>query len=124
MIRRIALYALALFWVAGGVNHFLNPDFYVGIMPPYLPAQRELVFLSGVTEIIAGVGVIFSATRELAYWGIVAMLVAFLPVHVHMVVNSEIYTAQGVPYWLLWARFPVQVLFFAWAWWATRPEVR
>jgi uncharacterized membrane protein len=120
--RRIALLLLALFWTFGGINHFLNPAFYVSIMPPYFPAHLGLVYLTGILEIAGGIGVLLPATRQLAGWGLIALLFAFMPVHVHMIVNSEIFVAQGVPYWGLWARLPIQALFLAWAWWATRPE--
>ncbi len=32
--RRIALFALTLFFVAAGIGHFINTDFYLSIMPP------------------------------------------------------------------------------------------
>ena len=122
LARRIALLLLSAFWTFGGVNHFLNPAFYVAIMPPYFPAHLELVYLTGILEIAGGVGVLLPATRKLAAWGLVGLLLAFMPVHIHMIANSEIFVAQGVPYWALWARLPIQVLFLVWVWWATRPD--
>jgi uncharacterized membrane protein len=122
--RRVALLLLAAFWIFGGVNHFVNPSFYTAIMPPYLPAHLGLVWLTGILEIAGGIGVLLPRTRLVAGWGLVALLIAFLPVHIHMIANSETFVAQGIPYWALWARLPVQALFIAWAWWATRPEKR
>jgi uncharacterized membrane protein len=124
LARRIALLLLAIFWLAGGINHFVNPDFYVGIMPPALPAHLELVHLTGVLEIAGGIGVLLSGTRSLAGWGLIALLIAFVPVHLHMVMHPEVFVPRGVPYWALWARLPVQAAFVVWAWWATRPEAR
>ena len=67
--RRVLLLLLAAFFIFAGVNHFRNPDFYVAIMPPWLPAQLELVYLSGVFEVLGGVGVLIPATRSWAGWG-------------------------------------------------------
>ncbi len=53
-LRASALVALGLLFVAAGANHLLNPDFYVRMMPPWLPAHGELVALSGVLEILGG----------------------------------------------------------------------
>jgi len=117
---RIALVALSAFWIVAGLNHFLMPAFYLGIMPPYLPAHLALVQFTGVLELAGGIGVLLRATRALAGKCLVALLIAFLPVHVHMVANPEAFVAQGIPYWALWLRFPVQALFIAWASWATR----
>ncbi len=49
---------LAAFWIAAGVNHFVNPRFYLAIMPDYVPAHREMVLWSGVAEIVGGLAVI------------------------------------------------------------------
>ena len=124
LARRVALLLLAAFWIFGGVNHFANPSFYTAIMPSYLPAHLELVWLTGILEIAAGIGALLPQTRVVAGWGIIALLIAFMPVHIHMIANSEIFVAQGIPYWALWVRLPIQALFIAWAWWATRPERR
>ena len=115
---KIGLLALmAAFYVMGGVNHFLNPDFYLEIMPPYIPAHGTMVALSGVAEILLGVLVMVPATRRWAAWGIVLMLIAFLPVHVHMLVNNHLYAEVSTAF--LWARFPLQALLILWAWFYT-----
>ncbi len=62
--RRVLLFLLAAFFIFGGVNHFRIPDVYVAIMPPWLPAHLELVYLSGVFEVLGGVGVLVPATRS------------------------------------------------------------
>ena len=62
-------------WVFGflfifaGMLHFVRPEFYLKIMPPYLPWHRELVFLSGVIEIVLGVLLLIPTTSTIAAWG-------------------------------------------------------
>ena len=123
-IRLVLLILLALFFVLAGVSHFRNPDFFVSIMPPYLPAQLELVYLSGVFEILLGLGVLLPATRRWAGWGLVALLFAVYPANVHMALNPDPFVAQGTPLWALYLRLALQFVFVAWAWWATKPEGR
>lgn len=118
-MRRVALVALGLLFVAAGLNHFRDPGFYQRIMPPWLPAPAALVALSGAVEVALGLLVFPAATREAAGWAIVALLVAFMTVHVDMVVNPHRFPA--VPAWILWARLPLQFGLMYWAWWATRP---
>ena len=115
----VSLVLMAFFYLVAGVNHFRIPEFYLNIMPPYLPAARELVLLSGVAEIVLGVVVLVPKFRRLACYGLIAMLVAFLPVHVHMLVNAEELYPE-LPVVALWLRFPVQVLFGLWAYWHSR----
>jgi uncharacterized membrane protein len=74
--KRIALLLLALFFVGAGVSHFTNPGFFTAIVPPALPAPLALVYLSGVFEILGGLGVLWPATRTAAGVGLVALLLA------------------------------------------------
>ncbi len=120
--RRIALFALTLFFVAAGVGHFINTGFYLSIMPPYLPAHPELVYVSGVFEILGGLAVLPLPTRRLAGYGLIALLLAVFPANIHMALNPETYVAGGMPLWGLYVRLPLQFVFMGWAWWATQPE--
>jgi uncharacterized membrane protein len=117
--RRLALLALAVFFVGAGVNHFANPDFYVRIMPPYLPAHLELVYLSGVLEVLGGLAVLVPGIRGLAGWGLIFLLVAVYPANVHMALHPELFPSMST--FALYARLPLQLVFIAWAYWATRP---
>ncbi len=116
--RRIGLILLALFFVAAGINHFLNPDFYVAIMPPYLPLHFELVYLSGFFEILGGVAVLFSPLRRWAGYGLILLLIAVLPANIYMAVNADEFSDTASE-WALYARLPVQFLLIWWAFWAT-----
>jgi uncharacterized membrane protein len=119
--RRIALLGLSAFFVVAGVNHFVNPSFYVGIMPPYLPAHLELVYLSGILELLGGLAVLFSGIRSLAGWGLILLLLAVYPANVHMALHPELF--PGMSTFALTARLPLQLVFIAWAYWATRPDI-
>ncbi len=120
--RRIALIALTCFFMAAGIGHFVNTDFYLSIMPPYLPAHLGLVYASGVFEIVGGLAVLALPTRRLAGYGLMALLLAVYPANIHMAVNPEQYVAGGTPLWGLYARLPLQFVLMGWAWWATQPE--
>lgn len=122
--KRIGLLALAAAYVAAGVNHFVSPEVYVEIMPPWLPWHRELVLVSGFFEILGGLGVLLPATRVAAGWGLVALLVAVFPANLHMALNPEPFVARGIPLWGLYLRLPIQLVLIAWAIWATRSDPR
>ena len=118
--KRVALLGLAVFFVVAGANHFLNPDFYVGIMPAWLPAHRMLVWISGGLEVIGGLCVLTPSVRGAAGWGLVLLLLAIFPANVHMALHPELYA--NIPPAALYLRLPVQGLFMVWAFWATRPD--
>lgn len=109
---------LALFFVGAGVMHFVRPDFYVKIMPPYLPWHLELVYLSGLFEVALGLLLLVPRTSCSAAWGLVALLIAVFPANIHVFLHQELIPAPG---WLHLLRLPLQGLFVLWAYWHTRP---
>jgi uncharacterized membrane protein len=117
------LWVMGIFYIFAGINHFRNPGFYMPMMPPYLPWHGELVFLSGVAEVLVGIGVLISSLRRLAAWGTIALLIAILPANVHIALHNVPLAGahEGAGVWN-WVRLPFQGVLIAWAWWYTRPE--
>jgi uncharacterized membrane protein len=113
ILKAVLRVGMAVFYVVAGVNHFRDPEFYQSIMPPYLPMHQQLVYLSGIAEITLGIMAATPRSARLAAWGIILMLLAFLPVHVHMLINNHLYTE--IPTSFLWLRFPAQGLLILWA---------
>ena len=108
------LYLQAFIYIAAGLNHFINPKGYLAIMPPYIPAHNLMVMLSGIAEIILGIGLLFPATRSLSAWGIMLLLIAVFPANIYMATSNRF---RKFPAWLRWARLPLQGILI---WWAYR----
>jgi len=111
---------LGILFILAGLNHFRSPDFYINIMPPYLPWHRELVAISGVAEIALGALLLLPRWAVSAGWGLIALLVAVFPANVHMATHPALYPSISPT--ALWLRLPVQGLLVAWAYWYTRPQ--
>ena len=111
---------LAAAMVLAGVNHFAKPRVYEKMMPMWLPAHKPLVLISGVFEILGGVGLLVPATQQLAAWGLIALFIAVFPANVNMAVHNLPLGRTPMPKWALWGRLPVQLVFIAWAWVFTR----
>lgn len=109
------LYMMAAIYVFAGVMHFIKPKMYMRIMPRYLPNHRLMVSLSGVAEILLGIGLLFPDTRAFSIYGIIAMLAVFLLVHFYMLSGEK--ASAGIPKWILMLRIPLQFGLMAWAWW-------
>ena len=121
--KRVLLWLMAGFYVVGGFNHLMNPDFYVAIVPPGLPSPEWLNVVAGLAEIVLGVFLLEPRVRALAAWGIIALLIAIFPANVY-VATVNLGLPDGTPgtgnALLNWVRLPFQGLFVAWAWWYTR----
>lgn len=118
-LKFVLKYLLAIFFIVAGLNHFRIPDFYTSIVPDYLPAHAFLVYLSGVTEIVAGAMLAIPPLSRWGAWFIIAHLVAFFSVHFWMIQEKERYVTDDVTIELLWLRVVLQVLFIVWAYWFT-----
>jgi len=121
---RLGLLVMGTFYVAAGAAHFGSPAIYLHVMPPYIPWPLAMVYVSGAAEILGGIGVlvpdgfVFPKTRVWAAWGLVALLIAVSPVHIHMCLHPEQF--PGIPLWAIWLRLPLQLPLMAWAWSYTR----
>jgi uncharacterized membrane protein len=114
LLLSLARTFLALFFVVSGINHFLSPTFYLAILPSYLPWHAQLVAVSGAAEILGGLGVLFPATRKLAAWGLIALLVAVFPANIEAISSGMVIAGHAVPNWMQWARLPLQLVFLIW----------
>jgi uncharacterized membrane protein len=108
----LSLGALATFFVAAGIMHFVNPGFYLAMMPKLIPSSWHgpLVALTGVCEILGGLGLLPAATRTLTGWCLLVFLVAVLPANVQMLLNALARHASTGTLAALWIRLPIQFL--------------
>jgi uncharacterized membrane protein len=114
---------LAMFFAFAGLMHFVKPEPYEAIVPTWLPNARLLVLLSGIFEILGGLGVLHPATRRLAGWGLIALLIAVFPANVQMLHLGYVNHSPTLWKAALWLRLPLQLPLLWWVWQsAARPE--
>ena len=113
-MRSLLRWVAAVFFILAGLNHFWQPHFYERIVPPGFPSPPVLVFISGLAEIAGGIGLLISAWRRRAGWGLILLLLAVFPANIYMAFRPETF---GLTPWMLWARLPLQVVLIVWVWW-------
>lgn len=117
--RELGRWPLGLLFCASGVGHFARAEFYMRMMPPELPAHRELVLFSGAAELVLGILFFSPAHENLAAWGLIALLVAVFPANLQLwrVAGTPASPFPGLtPFWAF-VRLPVQALLI---WWVHR----
>ena len=112
---KVSLYAMCALYVGAGINHFINPNFYLGVMPIWLPFPEFNNLSSGVAEIILGLLLITSSIRRISAWLIIAMLVVFFFV-IHIPMCFQNYGKDTTLFWIAIIRLPLQVVLINWAW--------
>lgn len=114
---RLVLQWLATFaFVAVGIAHFVAEDFFLSIMPPWIPFHRACVLVSGVAEIAGGLGLMLKSTRRAAAWGLLALLIAVFPANLWMAFTETCPRGLECTPLSLWIRLPFQLIFAAWIW--------
>ena len=116
ILRNLTLGLLAIAFISVGVLHFTNEEFFVSIMPPYLPWHRALVYISGIFEILGGAGMLIPSLRRAAGWGLIALMIAVYPANIHMAMNPEQFPDMTPT--ALYLRLPMQFVMIAVVWWA------
>ncbi len=106
--------ALAIMLIATGIAHFTNTDLMIQMMPDFMPAKRELVYFTGVCELLAVVGLLWNKTAKLTAVMLIIFFIAIMPANI---IGSlkEVQLGgmeNGVMY--LFFRIPLQVLFIVW----------
>jgi uncharacterized membrane protein len=104
---------MAGLYIIAGLLHFIKPKMYLRIMPRYLPYPKALVVTSGLAEILLGILLLFKSYRNIAVYGIIAMLIVFLLVHFYMLSSKK--AGVGIPVWALVLRIPLQFVLMYWA---------
>lgn len=109
---------LAGLMMVSGIYHLYNPEFYVPIVPSFMPFPLAIVYLSGIIELLLGIVTLFLNQKytKFGLFGIFILMVIFLPLHLsdalkdqpvigsHTVANIRLFF-QFVLIWLSWKSY-------------------
>ncbi len=120
-VRVWTRYATSLFFFAAGLNHFVNPEWYLlNQMPDWIPFPVLALYVTGAAEMLGGMGLLPEVTRKWAGWGLVALLVAIFPGNIHMAsesLNSSGFSGETIG---LFLRLPLQAVFIVVVLWVSQ----
>jgi uncharacterized membrane protein len=118
-IRYLGLAFVFVWFFAGGIGHFALTDYFLRIVPPYVPFPLAAVYVSGVFELIGAMAILMPRTRALAGIGLIVLTICVTPANIYMWMHPQLF--RGISETLLGARLFIQVLLIACIWWATQP---
>jgi len=110
--------AMATTMAFTGVSHVVNPQPFVQHLPDVVPAREEVIFVTGLLEMLFGVGLAAPSRRrrEVAL-ALAAYLIAVFPANVYVAATGK--RIEGLPGASHpWLRLPLQGVYVAWAFWA------
>jgi uncharacterized membrane protein len=114
--------AAGVAFIVASIPHFTSPERYLPMMPPFVPAPRMMISVSGVAELLGGIGMLIPRTARLASWWLAALLLAIFPANIYVAISGV--NAAGLPSspWYTWSRLPFQLVFLWWVLASVRKE--
>lgn len=124
VFKKIAIWLMIVFYFVAGIKHLTNPTPYLSIIPAYLTYPNALNYLAGFFEITFALLIFPLQTRKYACFGIILMLLAFIPAHIYMIQKANvapfILGKYTITPFIAWLRIPFQALFMVWAFWSSK----
>ena len=112
-------WAATLFFVVAGALHFVIPEFYLAMMPPFIPMKDILIVLTGLAEIALGIGLQIPVMRRRAGISLIALLVGIFPANIYVAVSQPALPDLSYEPASMWWRLLLQPLFIIWVWWVS-----
>ena len=118
--KNISCILISLIFISIGILHFKMTEKFILIVPPIIPYAKEVVYISGIFEILGGVGILIPKLKRQAAFGLILLLIAVFPANIYMalyniqlggVLNNSI---------LQWLRLPLQIIFIWWVYWCSK----
>ena len=118
-IKYFSILVMSFFYVYVGIQHFIDPNWFLYIIPPLLsPVGLELVYISGLFEIILGLMLLYPNSRKIACYGLMLLLIAVYPANLYLAFYEEPQKLIGISAFAAsWVRLPIQFIFLGLAYW-------
>ena len=117
IFKNITVYIMSLLYIIVGFRHFIDPEFFIIIVPPYISCKNEVVLISGLLEIIMGVLLLFKETRKIGSWGIILLLIAVFPANIYLYLSEVPQDMLGISKKQALLRIPFQIPLIILAYW-------
>ena len=111
----ITILIMSCFYMNVGIKHFVEPEWFLQIMPPNFPHHYQAVYWSGFFELLFGFLLINPKTRFIAGWGVIFVMITVFPANLYLAVNDG--AVMGISKELAWGRLPFQYVFIGLAYW-------
>jgi len=124
IIKNLSIYLMVYFYINVGIKHFTDPYWFLDIIPPYLEfISMELVYISGLFEILLGLLLLFPKSRQVGSYGIILLLIAVYPANIYLAFNEKPQELIGISSFAAsWIRLPIQFILIGLAYWHSKTD--
>ena len=98
--KDVLAFGLGLFFINVGIMHFTDVEWFTPIVPEILPWSPEFwVMVSGIPEILCGIGLLIPQTRIIAGKATVFLLIVLYWANLNMWINGIPLNGNKFPAW-------------------------
>ena len=113
---------LSLFFIFTSIGHFIRTEEMAAMLPPSVPYRIELIYLTGVLELLGALGVWIRRLMRLTGLLLILMLIGLLPANVYSAINRVDFGGHGAGPAYLLVRIPFQLFAIWWTYFATEQD--
>jgi len=106
---------LFIIFTSSGIGHFVAKDFYLRLVPPYIPFAEAMVAITGVLVILMGIGIITPGLKKFTAKAMVAFTLCTMPSIIYLISNAEIFPELSIH--LMVMTVPTQISIFISSYW-------
>lgn len=117
--HRRARVGLSLFFIFTSIGHFIRTEEMAAMMPPAIAYRVELIYLTGVFELLGAIGVWIPGLVRLTGLLLILMLIGILPANIYSAINRVDFGGHGAGPAYLIVRVPFQLFVIWWTYFAT-----
>ena len=110
---------LSLFFIFTAIGHFIRTEEMAAMVPPFIPYRVELIYLTGVFELLGAIGVWIPRLARLTGFLLILMLIGLLPANIYSAINRVDFGGHGSGPAYLLVRVPFQLFAIWWTYFAT-----
>lgn len=110
---------LTVFFIFTSLGHFIRTVEMAAMMPPLIPYRVELIYFTGILELLGAIGVWIPRLRKLTGLCLILMLIGILPANIYSAINRVDFGGHSAGPAYLLVRVPFQLFVIWWTYFAT-----
>lgn len=106
--------SMAAMLLLAGIAHFIYFEQMAAMMPDFIPFKLEIVYFTGICELLAVFGLLWNRTTKLTSVMLIIFFLAILPANIMGAVKGVNIPGSEYGVWYLLFRVPLQIFFIWW----------
>ena len=121
--KNITIYILSVMYIIIGIKHFTSLEYFINIMPPFIPFKEFAVYFTGIIEIFGGLLLLSKSTRKIGAFLIITLLFIVFPANIYLYISEVPRELLDITKNQALIRMPFQIPLMILAYWHSQKNV-